>query len=390
MVSLAKKNLTAELHDLDWNFSGESGNDGIFGTHWYPARYLAQVPGILIGYLTEPKEIVLDPFCGSGTTLVEARRLGRVPKGIDTNPAATLMSNAKILAIEHDICNELRELQLELVATDSRSATILDSIPNLSENAKWYHPDTLLELASCWNVINATEGVVQVIGQACFSAILRFACSQDKHWGWICDNVTPRSFRYRAATKLLVERLADYSRFSSEMRSRFDISGSNTSESGAEFAELGDCARKLLARADASVDAIVTSPPYYGMTDYVRSQRLTFLWFDWDFDALRSTEAGARYKRKRQNSRGEYLDDMSSAFRQVSRVLKPGGWCAVVVGESPHRDPVLKDFELIIEECGLEVEIKLNRSVPVQRVMSPQLFGEEILIARRSTTRVLG
>ena len=86
---------------------------------------------------------------------------------------------------------------------------------------------------------------------------------------------------------------------------------------------------------------VVTSPPYYCMTDYIRSQRLTFLWFGWNLNQLKISESGARYKRFRQNSRSGYLDEMEKSFVQISRVLKPGGRCAVVIGELPHRAPVL-------------------------------------------------
>ncbi len=49
----------------------------------------------MIELLSRPGELVLDPFCGSGTALVEALRLGRRAVGGDLNPVALVSSRAK-------------------------------------------------------------------------------------------------------------------------------------------------------------------------------------------------------------------------------------------------------------------------------------------------------
>ena len=185
MGSLAKKNLIVELQDLDWNFTGETGSDGLFGVHWYPARYVAQVPGILIGYLSDAGDTVLDPFCGSGTTLIEAARQGRRPIGIDTNPVAVLMSNAKLVSFEES------EWRAFVGGVTSDVANLLQGsvknsgefpIPSEEENRRWYHPETLRELAAVWHALDLADGPLQGVGRAAFSSILRSVCGQDKHW----------------------------------------------------------------------------------------------------------------------------------------------------------------------------------------------------------------
>ena len=45
--------------------------------HSFPAKFVPQIPKIVIERFTKPKDLVLDPFCGSGTTLVEAKLAGR-------------------------------------------------------------------------------------------------------------------------------------------------------------------------------------------------------------------------------------------------------------------------------------------------------------------------
>src|SRR5260370_32805210 len=84
------------LLSTDWDFSGTSVNKGIHAIHPYPAKFIPQIPRKLIE-LFHPGDssIVLDPFCGSGTTLAEAIDLGLDAWGIDLSPIACLTTRVK-------------------------------------------------------------------------------------------------------------------------------------------------------------------------------------------------------------------------------------------------------------------------------------------------------
>src|SRR5688572_125646 len=71
---------------VDWDFAGEYSESLFSSIHWHPSRFASQIPATLIGLLSLPGESVLDPFVGSGTTLVEAQRLNRPSIGVDLNP----------------------------------------------------------------------------------------------------------------------------------------------------------------------------------------------------------------------------------------------------------------------------------------------------------------
>ena len=78
-----------------WNFHDEKTQEFLHNLHPYPAKYIPQIPRKAILEYTEVGETVYDPFCGSGTTLLEASNYGRNAIGTDNNAVAVLLSKAK-------------------------------------------------------------------------------------------------------------------------------------------------------------------------------------------------------------------------------------------------------------------------------------------------------
>ena len=79
---------TAETHELT------------HGLHPYPAKMVPQIARVLIDKFSNKGETVLDPFCGSGTVLVESLISGRDGIGVEINPLAILISKAVTTPIE--------------------------------------------------------------------------------------------------------------------------------------------------------------------------------------------------------------------------------------------------------------------------------------------------
>ena len=94
------------LRHTDWDFT-ENQQDEISLLHPYPARFIESIPYKLITEIgLNENERVLDPFCGSGTTLLEAQKLGYESVGIDLNPIACLISRVKTQKALFDIIEE--------------------------------------------------------------------------------------------------------------------------------------------------------------------------------------------------------------------------------------------------------------------------------------------
>ena len=87
---------------VDWSFSNAETGFLTHALHPYPAKFIPQIPGYCIRLLSTPGELVLDPFGGSGTTALEAIRLGRRALSIDANPLGTLIGQVKTCNLDAD------------------------------------------------------------------------------------------------------------------------------------------------------------------------------------------------------------------------------------------------------------------------------------------------
>src|SRR5262249_51356950 len=91
-----RRAITVNFHDLvPWVPNGERGTHFI---HPYPAKLLRHIPAFFLSNnaLSAPGDTVLDPFCGSGTVLLEGLLHERRALGADANPLARLISSAKV------------------------------------------------------------------------------------------------------------------------------------------------------------------------------------------------------------------------------------------------------------------------------------------------------
>ena len=87
--------VAARVRAYDWDCADADTQYLTHGIHRYSGKFIPQIARQAIEILTEPGEIVLDPYCGSGTALLEAALLDRHAVGVDLNPLAVLVAQAK-------------------------------------------------------------------------------------------------------------------------------------------------------------------------------------------------------------------------------------------------------------------------------------------------------
>jgi DNA modification methylase len=89
--------------DPSWAFADKTRKDTAYithGYHRYPAKFIPQIVSRLVEKYTKKGDLVVDPFGGCGTTLVESKVMCRPSIGVDINPVAVLMTKAKKTPIE--------------------------------------------------------------------------------------------------------------------------------------------------------------------------------------------------------------------------------------------------------------------------------------------------
>jgi hypothetical protein len=323
------------LDRIDWDFP-RAGTDfrSVHSVHWFPGNFIAQIPTAFIQVLSKPGDLVFDPFGGSGTTAVEALTLGRRAIISDRISACVLISAGKLAVQAEGLSRTCKAKILRALTwrheclSDRFGARGEGANPNLSG---WFAAGTLAQLRYLWQVIEGVDDpVVRRILVLLFSDVL-FACASPgravtstgkrrrHHWGWVADNVRPKYLFEHDAIGLFESRIA-----------ALPESGAPTIVTGLV---LQQDARHLAIRS-GSIDLIVTSPPYISVIDYARANQLLYSWMGWLLLDERDKEIGARYKRWRLGAVDEYLGQMQECWYEIDRVLRPGGYCALVLGES--------------------------------------------------------
>jgi len=325
---------SSRLDRIDWNFPQSGTAQGtIHRVHWFPGNFIPQIPAALIEILSSPGDLILDPFGGSGTTTLEAARLGRRSVYSDRISSCVFLTRAKLAAITRGLSPATRDRILEAITFDHMcvsDAAGLNGEGGDEALTLWYAPRTLAQLRYLWALIEREEEEQKLILELAFSDLL-FACASTggsqtgtgkvrrHHWGWVADNVLPKSFIEHDAISGFRVRLLQLTQ--------------PLQPPTYEPRVLQADARALPLDA-CTVDLIVTSPPYIGVIDYVRANRLLYMWMGWPFEEDRAAEIGARYKRWRRSASEEYLREMADCWKEMQRVLRPGGRLAVVIGES--------------------------------------------------------
>lgn len=376
-----QSNLISRLSELDWSFHNDKSDSPFSDLHFHPGRFVPQIPAALIGSLTTRGALILDPFCGAGTTLVEAQRLGRAGIGIDLNPVSCLISRAKTIEFPaEDIENILsKALQKWTIYRLEARSNLAPVAPRTVQLNKWYHEETGAELCRVWDFIcNETESIARDLLLFCFSAILMSCCAETRSWGYVCDNVRPLEYRYVDAECAFRNKLEALTH---AYRKRDERSAILREHYPTVSITQGDAAAGLIGLESNSIDLVVTSPPYFGVVDYVKSQRLTMEWMGIALEEFRKLETGARSKRHRQTALQQYMDELSMVTQQLYRVLKPGAVLGMVVGESARREAVLSQIERLLRSAGFKVNLIVNRKIALQRRQPASLVNELLILA---------
>lgn len=386
----------ARLKSQDWGFTDDDTRFLGHDLHPYPAKFIPQLPGTLISLLSSRGELVFDPFGGSGTTALEAIRLGRRAVSVDANPVAALIGQVKTARVSAEATSELHllhgALRALLESLPKDAAELVDLYggfaPKIANREKWFADSAFGELAHIkFRISKLNDDTARKIATLALSRTVLSASFQDSETRY---KSVPRPVPVGEATKRYVRE------FESVMKSV--ARNAAATRYGVSRFVTGDV-RSLSPEdiQDGSVDLIVTSPPYGNATDYHLYHRFRLLWLGHDPIALGKVEIGSHLRHQREASGFEsYFTDMRRALDGMGRVLKPGRFAVLVIGDSVYEGEKYATADLLAEkaaEHGFDTAQVIERPVhKTKRSFTPagrRAATESLLVLRKAERRVL-
>lgn len=378
------------LREVDWAFTADDTSYLTHDIHPYPAKFIPQIPGHLIARLSLRGELVFDPFGGSGTTALEAVRMGRRALSVDANPLATLIGQVKTSRIDKAAIADLHAIRTSLLAHSmilpKDAASTLQKysafVPDIPNREKWFPASSCGELAlirSC--IANMESEHAKRVALLALSRVVLKVSFQDSETRYASR---PREIPVGEALSRFLAEL-------DEVVSRVVKTSPDLRYGVVQFATAD--ARDLSASEfhDESVDLVVTSPPYGNAFDYHLYHRFRLLWLGHDPRALADIEIGSHLRHQRSDTGFDsYLADIKPCLQSVARLLRAGRYAAFVVGDPRYDGKTYRGAESVADVAsgvGLStvciIERPIHRTKRSMVIAGRRASQEKILVLRK-------
>lgn len=382
--------------------------------HPFPAR---MAPELVWEELPEssPPLSVLDPMSGSGTTLVAAKLRGHKAMGCDRDPLAVLIARAWLSEVRPDDLRSKAVAVLERARSRAKAITLGDAYPYGADDETrefvryWFDRTNRIQLTALANSIARVHD--QTTRDLLWCAFSRLIITKQRGVSLAMDVSHSRPHRTydRAPINALdyfqqsVNRVATLLPFKPE--GRF------------QPATVANADARSLPIPDASIDIVITSPPYLNAIDYIRGHKFTLIWMGHRISALRRIRAsnvgtettspaedgfdetarivdamcsGADMSSRNRGMLRQYIRDMRAVLCETRRVLRKGGKAVFVVGNCNLRGTFVRNstcIELLAGDLDLEVVSTRKRPLPENRRYLPPPESARAGIALKNRMR---
>jgi len=390
-----------------WEYAEADTQQHVHGLHPYPARMIPQIAHRLIREWSEEGDTVLDPFCGSGTVLVEALLQNRNAVGVDINPLAYIIAKVKITKLNPDLVNQEIESILDEVQQKMeffREGTYNVKTYIFNNIFHWFKRDVADKLTIIKESIvdekYRNEDIFNLL-QVCFSMTIRKASN-------IAFEDNPYFIRSKTGE--------DLKKHSPDVLKIFQEQVMDAVLRLNEFSKLCpnsvkcsvyETDARVLPLEDNSIDLIVTSPPYGEEShtmSYSRFAKLSLLWFGMTPSDLRYVERRtlggnevplrpltenldlqlneiSKKNEKRAKEVFSFIWSYKNCLKEMYRVLAPNSYIGIVIGDrSAAGVPVSNGIitKQLGELMGFKQVIAYQREIP-KKVLPRRDYKVELI-----------
>lgn len=309
--------------------SEQAARAHVHGFHSYPARMHPLTARRLIEAFSQPGDAILDPFCGSGTILVEARLLGRKAFGVDANPLAVRLARMKTRSRTEDERAVLTDAARDVAsfADERRKARSGPTHKYGQADLELFDRHVLLELDSLRAGIDRVEDAgyrqdLELVLSAILTKVSRRASDTS-------ENALQRRIAAGYPARLFVRKTEELSARLGEIAGALDA--------GPHATVIEGDARRLEGIEPRSIALAVSSPPYPGVYDYLDHHAARLRWLRLHPGELDRAEVGARRKLEPlgpQAGKARWQAEVTEVLRALARPLRPDGKVVLLLADS--------------------------------------------------------
>lgn len=247
--------------------------------HRYYGKLIPAIPGYFIKEFTKEGDLVFDPFSGSGTVAVEAKRLGRNFLGVEINPLSAEIARVKTYSLSTEKLEKINSELLEIIDCDL-SDVGEDEKPYIMNRDHWFKDFVQTDLIRIKRDINSyfesrseyskeyKEFYLMVL-----SAIIKNVSNADiRH---VFPGFSKRMHQLENEGKIHTDVKASFKRAVKSRAKAYRIYENIKAEAKIICA---DSAAADLSEYNGKVDLIVTNPPYISSVRYIETLKLEMYW----------------------------------------------------------------------------------------------------------------